>query len=74
MKHHSICLALKRFPSLHIGTRIAELLQNIIDEWKLLKEKLFRVLTDNGSNMVAALKTTNNEDDSIEIEADESYF
>uniref|UniRef100_A0A1X7V3K2 DUF659 domain-containing protein n=1 Tax=Amphimedon queenslandica TaxID=400682 RepID=A0A1X7V3K2_AMPQE len=73
-KHHSICLALKRFPSLQIGTRIAELLQNIIDEWKLPKEKLFRVLTDNGSNMVAALKTTNNEDDSIEIESDESYY
>uniref|UniRef100_A0A1X7U694 DUF659 domain-containing protein n=1 Tax=Amphimedon queenslandica TaxID=400682 RepID=A0A1X7U694_AMPQE len=70
-KHHSICIALKRFPS-HTGTRIAELLRNIVDGWELPREKLFRVLTDNGSNMVAAFKTTNNEDDSIEIESDES--
>uniref|UniRef100_A0A1X7U5U4 DUF659 domain-containing protein n=1 Tax=Amphimedon queenslandica TaxID=400682 RepID=A0A1X7U5U4_AMPQE len=71
-KRHSICIALKRFPSPHTGTRIAELIRNIVDGWELPREKLFRVLTDNGSNMVAASKTTNNEDDSIEIESDES--
>uniref|UniRef100_A0A1X7UUV6 HAT C-terminal dimerisation domain-containing protein n=1 Tax=Amphimedon queenslandica TaxID=400682 RepID=A0A1X7UUV6_AMPQE len=34
-KRHSICIALKRFPSPHNGTRITELLQNIVDRWEL---------------------------------------
>uniref|UniRef100_A0A1X7TGF3 DUF659 domain-containing protein n=1 Tax=Amphimedon queenslandica TaxID=400682 RepID=A0A1X7TGF3_AMPQE len=71
-KRHSICIALKRFLSPHTGTQIAELLQNIVDGWELSRKKLFRVLTDNGSNTDAAFKKTNNEDDSIKIESDES--
>ena len=54
-KRYSICTALK-FQSPHTGVRIAELLQGIIAEWEIPCNKLFRVFTDNGSNMVAAFK------------------
>lgn len=51
--------------------RIAELLDGITAEWKLPGEKLFRVFTDNGSNMVAAFKANNNvEEDSAESDGD----
>jgi hypothetical protein len=48
-RRHSICIALKRFPSPHTGMRIADLLNGITAEWKLPGVKVFRVFTDNGS-------------------------
>lgn len=55
-KRHNITLALRRFPSPHTGDRVAELFHRIIEQWKIPGGKVFRVLTDNGSNMVAAFK------------------
>lgn len=55
-KRHNITLAVRRFPSPHTGDRVAELFHRIIEQWKISRRKVFRVLTDNGSNMVAAFK------------------
>ena len=72
MKRHSVCLALRRFPSPHSGERIAELLETIIDEWQINRCKLFRILTDNGSNMIAAFKkgVSEMEEESQDVESE----
>ena len=71
-KRHSICIAL-RFPSPHTGMRIAKLLQRIVVEWEIPCIKLFRVFTDNRSNMVAAFKANDdNEDEIAESDGDEA--
>ena len=59
-KRHSITLACRRFPSPHTGDRIAELLESVLDEWQISKEKVFRSLTDNGSNMIRAFNLLQN--------------
>ena len=56
MKRHSVCIALRSFTSPHTGERISELVDTIVDEWKIDRFKLFRALTDNGSNMITAFK------------------
>lgn len=52
-QHHNLTLAVRRFESPHTAERIAALLQLIVHEWKI-EYKVFRILTDNGSNMVKA--------------------
>lgn len=64
-KHHNITLAVRCFQSPHTGKRIVELFQAIIDEWKI-QHKVFRVLTDNGSNMKKAFRLGENESESDE--------
>ena len=53
---HNVTLAVSRLPSPHTADRILETFDAIIDQWEIPHNKLFRVLTDNGSNMVAAFK------------------
>uniref|UniRef100_A0A1X7U849 BED-type domain-containing protein n=1 Tax=Amphimedon queenslandica TaxID=400682 RepID=A0A1X7U849_AMPQE len=55
-KHHQIILAVWRFPSPDTGERIADLMHHIVTEWDIPMSEIFRVIIDNGSNMVAALK------------------
>ena len=59
-KRHSITLACRRFPSPHTGDRIAELLESVLDEWQIPKEKVFRLLTNNGSNTIRAFNLLQN--------------
>ena len=61
-KRHSITLAVRRFESPHTGERTADLLRAIIDEWKIPHYKIFRSLTDNGSNIVFNLLSINEEE------------
>ena len=61
-KCHQITLAVQRFPSPLTGERIAELMHHIISEWDIPMLKIFRVITDNGSNMVAAFKQQSTEE------------
>ena len=56
-KCHNITLATRHFPSPHTASHIADLVQVILAEWNMQQSKIHRVLTDNGSNMVAAFKT-----------------
>ena len=65
---HSITLAVKRFPSPHTAARVLEVFESVIEDWKLPVFKIFPVLTDNGSNMLAAFTGDNErEDDTMNI-------
>lgn len=62
-KRHNFTLVVMHFPSPHTATRIAQMLNSVLQEWNIPKTNIFRILTDNGSNMVASFKTTGlNED------------
>ena len=53
---HIVTLAVSRLPSPHTADRILETFDTIMCQWSIPKCKIFRVLTDNGSNMVAVFK------------------
>ena len=53
---HCITLAVRKMSSPHTAVRIAELVKEILEEWDIHETKVHRILTDNGSNMVAAFK------------------
>ena len=49
----NITIAVRRFESPHT---VSKLVDEIASEWKIPSYKIFRILTDNGSNMIAAFK------------------
>ena len=51
-----MAIAVRRFESPHTAERVTQLVDNILDEWKIPFYKVFHILTDNGSNMLAAFK------------------
>ena len=68
-QRHNVTLAISRLPSPHTADRILEAFDTIICQWDIPHSKLFRVLTDNGSNMVAAFKDQITSEVGIEIES-----
>ena len=52
----NITIAVRRFESPHTAERVSKLVDEIVSEWKIPSNKIFRILTDNGSNMIAAFK------------------
>ena len=60
------------FPSPHTAIRIAQVFKGVLQQWNIPKTKIFRILTDNGSNMVASFKPkyTNHSDDDSSSEED----
>ena len=76
---HTVTLAVRRLTTSHTASNIRSLLDNILVEWDILSSKVSAVITDNGSNMVAAFKTnldhfvideTGNDEDEDEETAD----
>ena len=55
-KRHRVTIAVKRMPSPHTADRVSELVKTMLQDWEIPEEKVGSVLTDNGSNMVAAFK------------------
>ena len=53
---YNVTIAVRRFESPHTAERVTRMVDNILDEWKIPFYKVFRILTDNGSNMLAAFK------------------
>ena len=49
-------IAVRRFESPHTADRVSQLVDTILEEWHIPYYKVFRILTDNGSNMLAAFK------------------
>ena len=49
-------LAVRVLPSPHTADRIEELVRNVLQEWDIPIGKISAILTDNGSNMIAAFK------------------
>jgi len=77
-KCHSITLVVRRFESPYTGERTADLLRAIIDEWKTSHYKVFRSLTDNGSNIVRAfnllsINEEENDETTIILNEDEHH-
>ena len=54
-RHLKLQSHLLEFPESHTGANIADELESIMDEWKLHKQGLSAVTTDNGSNVVSAI-------------------
>ena len=52
----NITIAIRGFESPHTAERVSKLVDEIVSEWKIPSYKIFRILTDNGSNMIAAFK------------------
>ena len=51
-----VTLAVRVLPSLHTANRIEELVREVLQNWDIPPQKISAVLTDNGSNMIAAFK------------------
>ena len=49
-------LAVKRFPHPHTAKRVLQLTRDILRDWEIDVTRISRILTDNGSNMVAAFR------------------
>ena len=52
----NITIAVRRFESPHTAERVSKLVDETVGEWKIPCYKVFRILTDNGGNMIAAFK------------------
>ena len=52
---HTITLAVRHLPSPHTA-EISNTVEDILLEWNIPELNIFRILTDNGSNMVVAFK------------------
>lgn len=61
-----ILLALQQVGHPHTAQAIKACVDKCMQEWTIPKEKILTVLTDNGSNMVAAFKNTTAEETSSE--------
>lgn len=55
-KRFNVLLALAEFPSPHTADRVKVVLDEILQMWGIHEEKVLRFVTDNGSNMVKALR------------------
>ena len=75
-RRHTITLAVRRLTTSHTASNIRSLLDDILVEWDILPNKISAVITDNGSNMIAAFKAdidhfvAGNEDEEDEEMAD----
>ena len=43
-------------PSPHTGDAILEVVSNVLSDWDIMPNKVGRIITDNGSNMIKAFK------------------
>ena len=51
---HQVMLAVRRMASSHTAERVLEVIEEVLAEWEIPYSKVSAILTDNGSNMVAA--------------------
>jgi len=50
-------ISIKHFPQSHTGCNIADILNDILQEWDIEKEKVHAIVRDNAANMTLALST-----------------
>lgn len=58
-------MAVRRMPSPHTAANVRKLIEKVLEEWNIPLSKVFVIVTDNGSNMVAAFKQQPEERDSV---------
>ena len=49
-------MAVRRMPLPHTAANVRKLIEEVLEEWNIPLSKVFIIVTDNGSNMVAAFK------------------
>ena len=55
-RRHCVTLAVKKMPSPHTADNVLHVVQEVLSEWDVLPWRVQAILTDSGSNMVAAFK------------------
>jgi len=69
-----VVLNVKDIDHPHTGDMLANVIQQCLDEWRIKDEQVVMIVTDNGSNLVKAIKVMNdtvmlvNEDEPMEVE------
>ena len=53
-KHVTLCV--KRMPSPHMALHVREKVEEVLHDWELSADKISLIITDSGSNMVAAFR------------------
>ena len=72
-RRHSVTLVVKKMLSPHTADNVLQVVQEVLSEWDILPWKVQAILTDNGSNMVAAFKQVCSEGDEDEdVDSNES--
>lgn len=70
-KAEHILLNLKQLTHPHTALSIAAHVSECLDEWEIPKDKVLTVITDNGSNMVAAFRHDEEDNDTSSDEDDD---
>lgn len=55
-RRHSVTLAVRRMPPNHTASNVRAIVGEALSEWEIPMNKISAILTDNGSNMVAAFR------------------
>ena len=55
-KRHRVTLAVRRLASPHTADHVEAVVEEVLAEWEVPKEKINAILTDNGSNMIKAFR------------------
>ena len=58
---HRVALAVRSFPGRHTHDRIVEFVDAVIQQWSINPRAIFTIVTDNGSNFVAAFREVHQE-------------
>ena len=77
-QRHVVTLCVKRMPSPHTAQHVREIVEELLQEWELSVDKISLIITDSGSNMMAAFRNvvekraiTEEESDAKEEEEEE---
>lgn len=70
---HNVTIAARRFPSPHTAANVADLVNNVLAEWNIPHTMVHRIITDNGSNMIAAFKQHQLGDENPDNAADADF-
>ena len=74
-RSHCVTLAVHRLPPSHMAVNIRLTIEAVLSEWDIPQSKISAILTDNGSNIIAALRShtavTSGDEDEDDSDAEE---
>lgn len=70
-RKHVVTLSVKRMPSPHTAVHVREKVEEVLHDWELSADKVSLIITDSGSNMVAAFRNLVEKKDDTEEEDDQ---
>ena len=70
-KHFKATLAVRIFPQQHTADQVLDIFKAVLCEWSIEESRTSKVLTNNGSNMVAAFKDLKSSLSDVEDELDD---